>query len=78
MRLLTGGLVALALLSGCASATVRDTCRQRIDDCIRACPASLQARPQAHGGHRAAGHAHRVRVPLPPALLSVTPAGRNP
>lgn len=50
MRLLTGGLIALALLSGCASATFRDTCRQRIDDCIRACPASQQARPQAHGG----------------------------
>lgn len=33
------GRIVLLLACGCASMTVTDECRQRIDDCIRSCPA---------------------------------------
>ena len=34
-------LIALILACGCAPVAVTSECRQRIDDCIRSCPATL-------------------------------------
>ena len=51
MRLTTAltALLALVSLASCGGATISDACRQRMNDCMRTCPATTIDRPYDRG-----------------------------